>query len=178
MRKLRRGLVQVYTGEGKGKTTASLGLACRARGYKKNVAYVYFHKNPLKHCYGEYNSLKKLDIDVFIAAKDHPSMTKEMTKSKARRDCLKGLEIVKKIYREDKYDLLVLDEINICLRDGFLKKQEVLGIIDKKPRNLELVLTGRSATQDIIKRADLASEIINLKHPYDNGITARKCIDY
>jgi cob(I)alamin adenosyltransferase len=95
-----------------------------------------------------------------------------------RLKCLKGINFIKKLYTQNKYDLLILDEINIGLRDKFLKEKEVLEILKTKPNKLELVLTGRGATKAIIKKADLVSEIKKIKHPYDSGIQARKGIEY
>ena len=174
----RKGLIQVYTGDGKGKTTAAVGLACRARGHSLRVCYIYFHKDPQKWGYGELEILKNLGVDVFGFAQKHPYFYKEMTQDEVRRDCLEGLKFIKKIYQEKKYDILILDEINVSLRDGFLKEEEILEILDLKPENLELVLTGRGASRKIIEKADLVSQIKKIKHPYDRGIKRRKGIEY
>jgi cob(I)alamin adenosyltransferase len=173
-----QGLIQVYTGEGKGKTTAALGLICRAKGHGLKVCYIYFHKDPEKYSYGEFNTIKKLRIDTFGFAKKHPYFFEDINIEDIRKECLQGLEFIKKIYKENKYDILILDEILISLRDGFLKEEEILEILDLKPKNLELVLTGRGVTQNIVKRADLVSEIKKIKHPYDAGIQRRKGIEY
>ena len=174
----RKGLIQVYTGDGKGKTTAAVGLACRARGHNLKVRYAYFHKDPQKWEYGEQEVLKKLGVDVFGFAKKHPHFYKGVSKEEIRKECLKGLEFVRKIYQEDKYDILILDEILISLRDGFLKEEELLKILKTKPGNLELILTGRGATQKIIEQADLVSQIKKVKHPYDLGVQGREGIEY
>lgn len=174
----RKGLIQVYTGNGKGKTTSAVGLAVRARGHNLNVCYIYFHKDPKRWGYGEHKILKKLGIDVFEFAKEHPHFYKKIDKNYMRKECLKGLGFIKKIYKENKYDILILDEINISLRDEFLKEEEVLEILRTKPENLELVLTGRNAHKKIIEKADLVSEIKKIKHPYDSGIYGRKGIEF
>lgn len=170
----KKGLIQVYTGEGKGKTTAALGLACRARGHNLRVCYIYFHKDPGKWEYGEHRILKKLGIETIGFAKKHPHFYKKMDPNEVRRECLEGLEFIKKVYQENKYDIFILDEINISLRDGFLKEEEILDILKTKPENLELILTGRGATQKIIEQADLVSEITKIKHPYDLGVKRGK----
>ncbi len=95
-----------------------------------------------------------------------------------RKECMEGLELIRKIYKEDRYELLILDEINISLRDGFLKEEEILKILKAKPFRMELVLTGRGATASICKEADLVSEIKNVKHPFNSGMPPRKGIDY
>ncbi len=173
-----RGLIQVYTGEGKGKTTAVVGLAVRARGHNLKVCYVYFHKNPKRWDYGEHKILKKIGVDVFGFAGKYPRFCKNLKRGEIRGECLKGLEFIKKIYKEKKYDILILDEINISLRDGFLSEKEVMDIISAKPENLELVLTGRGATKKIIKAADLVSKVEKVKHPYDLGVQRRIGVEY
>lgn len=173
-----KGLIQVYTGDGKGKTTASIGLAVRAKGQGLKVCFIYFHKEPRRWRYGEYNILKKLGIDIFGFAKKHPHFYKNIKNEDVRKECLKGLRFIKKIYQEKKYDLLILDEVLISLRDGYIKEEEILEILDSKPENLELVLTGRYITKEIIRKADYVSEIKKIKHPFDKGIEGRKGIEY
>ena len=175
---MRKGLVQIYTGDGKGKTTAVVGLSVRALANKFKVAYIYFHKNPKRWGFGELGILKKLGVDVFGFALKHPCMDKKVDVQKLRRECLQGAKFIKKIYKEKKYDLLILDEIIISVRDGFLKKSEINEILDSKPRGLELVLTGRGATKGIMEKADLVSRISKIKHPYDSKIKGRKGIEY
>lgn len=174
----RKGFIQIYTGNGKGKTTAAVGLAARAKGHDLKVCYVYFHKDPEKWEYGEHRVLEKLGVDIFGFAKKHPHFHKEIEPADIRKECLEGIEFIKRIYQEKKYDILILDEIIISLRDGFLKEEDVLGILDSKPEDLELILTGRGAPEKIIKRADLVSEIKNIKHPFDKGKKGREGIEY
>ena len=174
----RKGLIQIYTGDGKGKTTAALGLAIRAHSHGLRVCYIYFHKNPEKWGYSEHVALEKVGIDVFGFAKRHPFCDKGTSTEDIRKDCLKGLDFIKKMYTRKKYDLLILDEINISLRDGFLKTEEVVPILMEKPENLELVLTGRGAPQKLIRLADLVSRVQKVKHPYDKGIKGREGIEY
>jgi len=174
---MEKGLIEVYTGDGKGKTTAVIGLACRATGHNLKVCYIYFHKNPERWGYGEFKILEKIGIDVFGFAKEHPYFDK-VEKEKLREECLKGIEFIKKIYKEKKYDVIICDEILISLRDSFLKEEEIIKIMEEKPENVELVLTGRIATEKIIEKADLVSEIKKIKHPYDKGIKSREGIEY
>ena len=174
----RKGLIQVYCGEGKGKTTAVVGLACRAVGHNLKVCYIYFHKDPKKWEYGEYKVLKKLGVNIVGFAKKYPHFYKNVNEDKILQECLKALEFIRKIYQEKKYDILILDEILISLRDRFLKEEEILDILNSKPENLELILTGRGVTQKIIRKADLVSQIKKIKHPYDIGVKRRKGIEY
>ncbi|MFH0796514.1 MAG: cob(I)yrinic acid a,c-diamide adenosyltransferase [Candidatus Omnitrophota bacterium] len=172
------GLIQVYTGDGKGKTTAAVGLAVRAVGQGLKVCYLSFFKEPAKWGYGEHRVLKKLGVATFGFADKHPHFYRKVSKEEVRRECMKAMEFIRKIYREKKYDILILDEVLVSLRDGFLEEKEVLDILDLKPKDLELVLTGRGATKKIVKKADLVSEIKKVKHPYDSGIKGRKGIEY
>ncbi|MCS7181099.1 MAG: cob(I)yrinic acid a,c-diamide adenosyltransferase [bacterium] len=174
---MKKGLIEVYTGDGKGKTTSAIGLALRAKSHKLNVCFIYFHKNLKKWNYKEVEILKKNGIDVFTFAKKHPFCEKTDIE-KLRKECLEGLEFIKKIFNEKKYDVVICDEILISLRDGFLKEKEIIDIMEEKPKNIELILTGRGATKKIIKKADYVSEIKKIKHPYDKGIKARKGIEY
>lgn len=175
---MKKGLIEVYTGDGKGKTTSAIGLSIRAKGNNMNACIIFFHKNPERWKYGEDEILKKIGIDLFYFAKEHPYFNKNLKKEDIRKECLKGIEFVKKIYDGKKYDIIILDEILISLRDGFLKEEEIIEIMEKKPENIELILTGRGATEKIIERADLVSEIKKIKHPFDKGIKARRGIEY
>jgi cob(I)alamin adenosyltransferase len=173
-----KGLIQVYTGNGKGKTTAAVGLAIRARAHNLRVGYIYFHKEPERLGDTEHRILTKLGVDIFGFAKRHPHFFKGVTTDEVRQECLEGLRFIKMVYQENRYDLLILDEINISMRDGFLKEEEVLEILETKPERLELVLTGRGVPQGIIDRADIVSHIKAIKHPYTIGIQHRKGIEY
>lgn len=173
---MKKGFVEIYTGNGKGKTTASIGLAIRAKSHNLNVCYIYFHKNPEKYN-GEIKILKEIGIDVFGFAKKHPEFDK-VDKENLRKECLEAIKFIEKIFEEKKYDLVICDEILISLRDGFLKEEEILRIIEKKPKNIELVLTGRYITEKLIEKATLVSEIKCIKHPYEKGIKARKGIEF
>ncbi|MEW5693529.1 MAG: cob(I)yrinic acid a,c-diamide adenosyltransferase [Candidatus Hydrogenedentota bacterium] len=173
-----RGLIQVYTGDGKGKTTAAIGLAVRARSQGLKVCYIYFHKDPDKWGYGEHKILKKLKVDIYGFAKEHTYFLEDKSSDKILKDCLHSLEFIKKIYQKNKYDMLILDEILISLRDGFIKEKEILELIKIKPTKLELILTGRGVTEKIIRKADYVSEIKKVKHPFDLGVKSRKGIEF
>ncbi|MCK4994312.1 MAG: cob(I)yrinic acid a,c-diamide adenosyltransferase [Candidatus Omnitrophica bacterium] len=177
----RIGLVQIYTGVGKGKTTAAVGLATRAAAHGLQVCYVSFHKDFKRYPYGESKSLKKLGIKVRSFAKYHPHFHKAKKDTKAKdlpRQCLEGVNYIKGLFKEGKQDMIILDEIIICVRDGFLKEEDLLELIKEKPQKLELVLTGRGATRNLMKRADLISYIKAVKHPFEKGVPGRKGIEY
>jgi cob(I)alamin adenosyltransferase len=174
----RKGLIQVYTGTGKGKSTAAIGQAVRAAGHGFRVGFLSFFKDPEAFGYGEYKSLEKLGIKTFLFAKKHPHFYKELNPDDVCQECSRGLEFIKELFRDPSWDMLVLDEINIALRDGFLKEEDVLSLLDAKPDKLELVLTGRGVTEKTIEKADLVSEVREVKHPYSRGIKSRKGIEY
>lgn len=173
-----KGLIQVYTGGGKGKSTAAIGQAVRAAGHGFKIGFVSFFKDPDVFGYGEYEPLQKLGIETFLFAKKHPHFYQNLSLDEVKRECLNGVEFIKKLFQDPSWDMLVLDEINIVIRDGFLEEEKVLSLLEAKPEKLELVLTGRGATQRIIEKADLVSEIEEVKHPYEQGITSREGIDY
>ena len=178
-----KGLIQVYTGDGKGKSTAAIGQAARAAGHGFKVGFVSFFKDPEAFGpeafgYGEYKSLKKLGIKTFLFAKKHPHFYKELNPDDVCQECSRGLEFIKELFQDPSWDMLVLDEINIAVRDGFLKEEEVLSLLETKPEKLELVLTGRGITEKIIEKADLVSEVKEVKHPYSQGIKSREGIEY
>lgn len=168
------GLVQIYTGGGKGKTTASLGLAVRAVGHNFKVAIIHFMKI---WDYGEVKSLRKLGIDLFRYGTTElidPKNPSPIDYEEANKALLKAEEVIEK----SDYDILILDEINVAIDFNLIPLKRVIDLIDKKPNNLELVLTGRNCPQELIERADLVSLINETKHPYQKGIEARKGIEF
>ena len=173
-----KGLIQVYTGDGKGKSTAAIGQAIRAAGHGFKVGLICFFKDPEAFGYGEFKPLQKLGIATFFFAKKHPHFYKDLSFDEVREECLKGVEFIKELFKDQSWDMLVLDELNITVRDGFLKKEEILALLEAKPQPLELILTGRGATEEIIRKANLVSEVKNVKHPYNQGVQRRKGIEY
>jgi len=173
-----KGLIQVYTGDGKGKSTAAIGQAVRAAGHGFRVGMVCFFKDPQLFGDGEFGLLQKIGINTFLFAKRHPHFYKEMSLGEVREECLKGLEFIRGLFADGNWDILVLDELNIALRDGFLKEEELLALLEAKPQKLELILTGRGATEGIMEKADLVSQIKKIKHPYDQGVQGREGIEY
>lgn len=173
---MKKGLIQIYTGDGKGKTTAAIGLAIRALSYDFKVCFITFFKPHDIFEQGQGKILRKLGIDVHNLIPQKLHSYKRRGFEKGRKRCLELLSFIKEIF-EKNYDLVILDEINIILREGYLKDEEILNLLKKKPRGLEVVLTGRQAPQMLIQRADLVSEIRKIKHPHDLGIRERKGID-
>jgi len=168
------GLIQIYTGKGKGKTTAALGLAVRAVGHNFKVAIIHFMKI---WDYGEVKSLRKLGIDLFRYGTTElidPKNPSPIDYEEANKALLKAEKVIEK----SDYDILILDEINVAIDFNLIPLKRVIDLIDKKPNKLELVLTGRNCPQELIERADLVSFINEIKHPYQKGIKTRKGIEF
>jgi cob(I)alamin adenosyltransferase len=174
-----KGLVQVYTGDGKGKTTAALGLALRAAGRGRNVLFVQFLKEG-KRGSGEALALRRAELPIILKryGKDLLGKTSAGEKKKARERARQGLWYTARALKNRDADLIVLDEISHVMNLGLIEEEEVVALIDAKSRATELVLTGRDMPAEIVKRADLVTDMKNIKHPYDSGVTARYGIEY
>ena len=169
-----KGYVQIYTGNGKGKTTASLGLSIRAAGAGLKVFIGQFMKM------GDYSEIKALErfsdlitieqygIKGFVKGKPSPE---DIEASK------KGLEKIKSIVASGAYDLVILEEGNVAVMCGLFDVQELIDIIDAKPDNMELVITGRGADSRVIEKADLVTEMKEIKHYYQKGVKSRVGIE-
>jgi cob(I)alamin adenosyltransferase len=177
---MKRGLVQIYTGEGKGKTSAAIGQAIRARGRGLRILFVQFLKG--KKGSGEIPLLEKLGVRVVCKGeKDRwlfPDRLKEEEKKKVRLEWTRFLDEISHQVREEKYDLVVLDEINVALYYKLIDKNKLIDFIRKKPTSLEVILTGRHASPELIELAHLVSEIKSVKHPFDAGVKGRRGIEY
>ncbi|AFS79953.1 cob(I)alamin adenosyltransferase [Candidatus Nitrosopumilus koreensis AR1] len=173
------GLTIVYTGKGKGKTTAALGLALRATGYDKKICMIQFIKGSWH--YGEMDSTKKLEpefemvtvgkgfvgiIDDKSPKEDHEKVAKE------------AIKISNEKIQSRKYDIVILDEINYAVNLNLISVDDVLELIKAKPEDVDLVLTGNYAKEEVIEIADLVTEMKEIKHPFQKGIKAKKGIDF
>jgi cob(I)alamin adenosyltransferase len=170
------GLIQVYTGNGKGKTTAAIGLAVRANSAGLKVAFIYFNKTRDNNL-GEHIAMEKLGINVKFFAEHYPSFFPDTDIETMQKTTQAGIDYIKQLLSEKQYDLIILDEILISVRDNFIKENTLLDIMKSKPDCTELILTGRSATENIINNADLVSEIKAVKHPSTEGVKWRKGIE-
>jgi len=175
--RLEKGLIQVYTGNAKGKSTAAFGLAVRASGHGFKVVIVQFMKTG--RYYGEISSLKRLSPEIEIYSYGREGFIhREGVKPEDIVLAREALKHGEKAMLHPETDLVILDEINNALYFGLISVQEVMDLISKKPEHVELVLTGRNAPQEIIDRANLVTEMKEIKHPYQEGITSRKGIEY
>jgi cob(I)alamin adenosyltransferase len=172
---LEKGFVHIYTGNGKGKTTAAIGLGIRATGEGLKVYMIQFMKG---RRYSEIDALKNMKNftviqfgrDEFVSKKNPEQIDIDLAR--------KGFEHAKEIIKNGEHDLIILDEINVAVDFKLIPLKDVLKLMDEKPEKVELVLTGRYSHPDMVKQADLVSEILEIKHPYQNGIQSRKGIDW
>ncbi len=173
------GLVIVYTGDGKGKTTAAIGMAFRAVGRGWKVLMIQFGKGSWH--YGELDTAERLkpDFEIIPMGKGfYKILDDKYSEEEHRAAARNALEYSRTQMLSGQYDLLILDEINGTVAAGLLNIKDVLALIDEKPQDVSLVLTGRSAATELIERADLVTEMREIKHPYQKGILAQKGIDY
>jgi cob(I)alamin adenosyltransferase len=175
------GYIQVYTGDGKGKTTASLGLTFRALGRGWNVLVILFTKGG--NDYGELYSARQLSpqiarqLTIVQAGLNRIVFTHNMKEEDAI-EISNGWQIAKRAVFSGKYQMIVMDEANIAIDLGLIPLEEMKELLANKPRELEIVLTGRRAHPEIIEMAHLVSEIRPIKHYWDIGVKARKGIEY
>ncbi len=172
----KKGIILVYTGKGKGKTTAALGLALRAIGHGAQVFMVQFRKsNPN---YGEIQAIRNyLPAFTFFQA-GKSKMYEGYLKEDERQITVDGFLLGKEALLSEKFDLVIFDELNIVLDKGLLAKEEVLEMLAKRPPWVDIVLTGRNAPPEIIEAADMASEIKEIKHHYKTGTKARAGMEF
>jgi cob(I)alamin adenosyltransferase len=170
------GLVQIYTGTGKGKTTAALGLGLRALGKGFKVFMLQFMKGDIE--YGEVTSVRNLDgfdIEQF----GRPDFVDKNNPAQVDIDwAQKGLARVKEVISQNKYDIIILDEINVAIDWNLIKLEDIIELITNKPKHMELILTGRYAHPKLIELADLVTDMRELKHPYQEGVLARDGIEH
>ncbi|NNL78635.1 MAG: cob(I)yrinic acid a,c-diamide adenosyltransferase [Desulfobacterales bacterium] len=166
---MKRGYTQVYTGNGKGKTTAALGLALRAAGAGLKVFIAQFIKM------GEFSEIKSLKRYSELITVEQFGLGRFDTKPLPRdfEAAQKGLNKVKTIIFSDEYDVIILEEANVAVKHGLISEQELVNLIVNKPHDKELVITGRSASPQIIDHADLVTEMRLIKHYYQKGVRAR-----
>ena len=174
--RLERGLVQVYTGDGKGKTSAAFGLALRALGRGLKVYVIQFIKGGFD--YGELYVVKRLPNFKLTAFGRGKFVTDVPPKKDDIKLAKEALELTKKVVNDGEYDVVVLDEINVALHLKLIGTNEVVDLIRRKPKHVELILTGRYAPSEVVELADLVTEMKEVKHPFTKGVPPRKGIEY
>jgi cob(I)alamin adenosyltransferase len=176
MPKLEKGLVQVYTGNGKGKSSAAFGLALRAIGRGLKVYIIQFIKGGFD--YGELYLVDKLPNLTLRAFGRGKFVTAKPPEKEDIELAEEAFQLAKEVVESGKYDIVILDEINVALNLKLISLEKVLELIKRKPKHVELVLTGRFAPSQIIENADLVTEMKEVKHPFNRGYEARKGIEY
>jgi cob(I)alamin adenosyltransferase len=176
MNKLKQGFVQIYTGNGKGKSTAAIGQAVRAAGFGLRTYIAQFMK---EYPYNELNSLKKLSewITIEQYGGDEFVYKKELPGKEELEKASRGLQTAREKMLSGDYDLIILDEAIVAIYFKLIETKELIEFIKAKPDNVELILTGRYCPQELIELADLVTEMMEVKHYYQKGITSRRGIE-
>jgi cob(I)alamin adenosyltransferase len=169
------GLLQVYTGDGKGKTTAALGLALRAWGRGLKVCMIQFMKKG--EDYGEILALRRMEVDLYQFGSDR-LITKNSVHPEDVKLAHRALAFAESVLVSGEYDVIILDEINVALFFGLVDPEEVLSALRRRRKDVEVILTGRNAPPEIIAEADLVTRMVAEKHPYDKGVIARAGIEF
>ncbi|MBA7706081.1 Corrinoid adenosyltransferase [subsurface metagenome] len=172
---LPKGLVQVFTGDGKGKTSAAIGAVVRALGHGLKVYIAFFMKGA--HPSGEFHILSQIP-SVTMASFGSGFVDPKNIKAEEIEEAEKALAAAREAMLSGKYDLVVLDEVNVAVAFGLISVDEVLKLIEEKPQKVELILTGRRADTKLVQAADLVTECLKIKHPYDMGVAARGGIEF
>jgi len=176
MPKLERGLVQVYTGNGKGKTSAAFGLALRAVGRGLRVFIIQFIKGGFD--YGELYVVDKLPNLTLKAFGRGKFVTEKPPEKEDVELANEALALAEETVKGGGYDVVILDEVNVALTLKLISLEKVLQLMKEKPKHVELVLTGRDAPEEMVEAADLVTEMREVKHPYNKGFPARKGLEY
>lgn len=171
-----KGMVHVYTGTGKGKTTAALGLAMRALGHGLKVYVIQFMKGNIR--YGEVETARQLFPNLVIKQMGRETFVDRNNPDRIDIELAQqGFQLAKEIIGGGAYDIVVLDEINVAVDYRLVSLDALLGLLDSRPAHVELVLTGRDAKGELIERADLVTEMVEVKHYYREGTHSRKGIE-
>ncbi|MCV0410622.1 cob(I)yrinic acid a,c-diamide adenosyltransferase [Nitrosopumilus sp.] len=176
---MKDGLTIVYTGKGKGKTTAALGIALRAVGYEKRICMIQFIKGSWH--YGEMDSSKRLEpeFEMVAVGKGFVGIIDDKSSKEEHKEIAnEAIKISNEKIQSGKYDIVILDEINYAVNLGLIPVNDVLNLIKSKPQEVDLVLTGNYAKDEVINLADLVTEMREIKHPFQKGIKAKKGIDF
>ncbi|MCP5006577.1 MAG: cob(I)yrinic acid a,c-diamide adenosyltransferase [Planctomycetes bacterium] len=175
---LDRGLLIVYTGDGKGKTTAAIGSAIRATGQGFRVIMLQFIKGTWK-C-GELESVKRLqpDFEILSLGKGFVGTCSKLDKEEVQENISKSWARAKEAIFSNSYDMVILDEINYVVDYGLLPVEEVVTALEKRPERLHVIMTGRNVHERVVEKADLVTEMREVKHPYSKGIKAQKGIEF
>ena len=170
------GLIAVFTGNGKGKTTASLGLAFRALGHEHRVCIIQFIKGSWK--YGEMEAAKKFAplLDFHVMGRGFTWKSDDLEKDK--KVALEAWAFARKVIEENHYSMVILDELTYLPHYKMIDEQEILSVLQNKPEEQHIIITGRYASPKLIELADLVTEMVEIKHPYQSGVKAQKGFEF
>jgi len=170
------GLLMVFTGNGKGKTTAALGLAFRAIGHGFRVCMIQFIKGNWK--YGELDSAKKFAglLDVHVMGRGFTWTSEDLDKDIAA--AREAWDFARKVIGEGRHRIVILDELTYLVTYKMIDEEEILAVLQSRPAGMHIVVTGRGASEKLIAAADLVTEMVDIKHPFDNGVKAQKGIEF
>ena len=176
MSKLKEGIIQIYAGNGKGKTTAAFGLAIRALGRGLQVCFIQFLKGD-ELCDGASIFLKNAKNLRFASYGTGKFIVTEPTEAD-HLEAKKAFMHAKEAILNNKYDLVILDELTLAVKLSLIKLEDILSLLESKPKNIEVVITGRDPDPKLVEKADLVTEIKKIKHPFDDGLQAREGIEF
>ncbi|MCI5219431.1 MAG: cob(I)yrinic acid a,c-diamide adenosyltransferase [Candidatus Electrothrix sp. LOE2] len=172
----KKGLILVFTGHGKGKTTAAIGMTMRAAGHGMKTCFIQFIKGSWK--YGEMEAMERFreEIDFYVTGRGFTWKSDDVEKDTAAAQ--KAWEKAKEAIMSGDYHTVVLDEFTYLLRYGMIAKEEALEVLRSKPADLHICITGRDAAEELVELADLVTEMLPIKHPYQQGVTAQKGVEF
>jgi cob(I)alamin adenosyltransferase len=173
---LSKGLVQLFTGDGKGKTSAAIGTVIRALGHGLKVYIAFFLKGSRPS--GEFHILSRMPGVTMASFGSGGLVDPDNVKAEEREGAEKGLAAAREAMLSGKYDMVVLDEVNVAVFFELVSVEDVLKLIADKPQKVELILTGRRADTRLVQAADLVTECLKIKHPYDMGVAMRGGIEF
>jgi cob(I)alamin adenosyltransferase len=173
---MKKGLLMVFTGNGKGKTTAALGLAMRALGHKQNVCFIQFIKGRWKT--GELVSARRFAELMDVSTMGKGFILDEKNIEKHRKAAVDAWQFAKKAIFSEKYDIVILDELTYLIKYKMIEESEVVDFLAKRPKCLHVVVTGRDAPRSMIEAADMVTEMKEVKHPLEMGVESQKGIEY
>ena len=172
----RKGLVEVFTGDGRGKTSAALGTVVRALGHNHRVCIIHFMKG--SYPYGEQETLARLPGVTVRPFGRLSFVDPKNVQPEDKEEARKALDTAREAMLSGDYDLVILDEVNVASAWGLVPVNDVIRLIEERPDGVELILTGRYADRRLMKLANLVTEMVAIKHPFDDGVEARPGIDY
>jgi len=172
----KKGLVEIFTGDGRGKTSAALGIVLRALGHDFRVCIIHFMKG--NYPYGEQETLARLSGVTVRPFGRLSFVDPKNVEQEDKDEAKKALDAAREAMLSGDYDLVVLDEVNVASGWGLVGLDEVIRLVEDRPEGVELILTGRHADRRLMKIADLVTEMVAIKHPFDEGIEARPGLDY